>query len=118
MVRLVVASADGRRILARPNGLAGWQLPAIPAFRPFDSWSHEAAARAEALLGVSVEAVRPLPPDAWTVKATGRVAAPGNTWIGVHEAGRLGADESVVRRWAASERNHDGPGQRGETGCG
>lgn len=114
VVRLVVVSADGHRVLARPNGLAGWNLPAIPAFDPPDSWTAEAATRAGALLGVPVEGVRYLPPDGWVVTTTGRITASGNTWIAAHEARRLGADEAVLRRWAASERD-DGDRTSSET---
>ena len=109
MVRLVVASPDGRRVLARPNGLAGWLLPAIPVELPFEDWTHEAAGRIVALLGVEMEPVRRLEADAWEVTATGRLSAAGNTWIGLDDAGRLGADEATVRAWARSRR------ERGDT---
>lgn len=100
VARLVVASPDGRRVLARPNGLAGWILPTIPADLPLDEWTADAAARAEAIIGASVTPVRALGPDAWAVTVTGRISASGTTWIAVADAARLGVDEPVVRRWA------------------
>jgi hypothetical protein len=107
VVRLIVPSPDGRRVLARPNGLAGWQLPSIPCATPLESWTPEASQRAAALLGARVEPVSHLRPDAWVVEARGRISPAGNTWIAVGDAARLGADASLVRRWA--ERAPDGP---------
>lgn len=106
MIKLVVASPDGRRVLARPNGLAGWTLPTIAVTLPLTSWGPEAAERARAILGTAVEAIGPLGEDAWVVAATGRIAAAGNTWIAVDEAARLGADAALLRRWSAAA----GPG--------
>lgn len=113
VVRLVVASPDGSRVLARPNGLAGWLLPTIPVAAPFETWSPDATERARALLGVDVEPVRRLAPDAWEVAMAGRLSAAGNTWIGVEDAGRLGADEGTIRRWAASARRERGDAAEG-----
>ena len=102
VLRLVVPSPDGTRVLARPNGLAGWTLPTIPVEGPLTEWDDVTAARAEAILGAPCEPVRPLGSDAWVVTATGRISASGTTWITVADAGRLGGDETIVRRWAAS----------------
>jgi hypothetical protein len=98
VIKLVVVSADGARVLARPNGLAGWTLPTIAATVPLTTWDAEAAAGARAILGSDVEPIRPLGDDAWLVTPTGRIGAAGNTWIGIAEAARLGADEAVVVR--------------------
>ncbi len=108
MVRLVVVSPDGQRVLARPNGLAGWILPTIPVTVPFDTWTPDATRRARALLGVEVEPVRSLGADAWEVTTSGRLTAAGNTWIGAGEAGRLGADEATVRQWSETRREPRG----------
>lgn len=113
MVRLVVVSPDGRRVLARPNGLAGWILPTIPVAVPFEAWTPEATRRARALLGVDVEPVRYLGADAWEVTTSGRLTAAGNTWIGASEAGRLGADEATVRRWSETTREQRGDAHGG-----
>lgn len=113
VIRLVVVSPDGRRVLARPNGLAGWLLPTIPVTLPFEAWTAEATERAQALLGVDVEPARRLAPDAWEVTTAGRLPAAGNTWIGAEDAGRLGADEPAVQAWAASVRR-----ERGDTAGG
>lgn len=102
MIKLVVASPDGRRVLARPNGLAGWTLPTIAVTLPLTAWGPEAAARAQAVLGSPVDPIGPLGDDAWVVAATGRIAAAGNTWIAADEAARLGADAPLVRRWSAT----------------
>ncbi len=101
VVRLVVPSPDGTRVLARPNGLAGWNLPTIPVDGPLEDWDDDATARAEAILGAPVGTVHALGSDAWVVTATGRISAAGTTWIAADEAGRLGGDEAIVRRWAA-----------------
>lgn len=106
VIRLLVPSPDGRRVLARPNGLAGWTLPSIPAAAPLETWTDEAGERAAALLGVPVEPVGPVATDAWVVVAKGRIPSAGSTWIGASEAARLGADEAVVRRWAESSDPH------------
>ena len=98
MVKLVVASPDGARVLARPNGLAGWILPTIAATVPLTTWGPQAAAGARAILGTEVEPIRPLGDDAWLVTPSGRIGAAGNTWIGIDEAARFGADEAVVLR--------------------
>ncbi len=103
VIRLVVPSPDGTRVLARPNGLAGWNLPAIPVDGPLEEWDDAATARAEAILGAPVGTAQALGPDAWVVTAAGRISAAGTTWIAADEAGRLGGDEAIVRRWAAGE---------------
>lgn len=108
VIRLVVVAPDGSRVLARPNGLAGWLLPTIPVAMPFEAWSADAGERARALLGVEVEPVRRLAPDAWEVTPAGRLTAAGNTWIAADEAGRLGADEGAVRSWAAAAQREQG----------
>jgi len=101
LVRLVVPSADRRRVLARPNGLAGWTLPVVPAGG--DGWSAAVLDAAARVVGAPVRPVRELEPGAWEVEALGRVPAAGTTWIGPEEAGRLGADAGVVRRWATED---------------
>ena len=101
MIRLVVPSPDGTRVLARPNGLAGWSLPTIPTDGPLEEWDEAATARAEAILGARVGSAHPLGPAAWVVTAAGRISAAGTTWITAEEAGRLGGDEALVLRWAA-----------------
>ena len=99
-VRLVVPSPDGRRVLARPNGLAGWALPQIAVDLPFDGWHQRELDAASALLGTSVVPDAPLDERAWVVRAE-RVGAAGNTWIGEDEVDRFGNDAGVVRRWFA-----------------
>ncbi|MFP5322440.1 MAG: hypothetical protein ACLGIC_11425 [Acidimicrobiia bacterium] len=101
LVRLLVPSPDGRRVLARPNGLAGWALPAVPVDGP--PWSDEALAAAARIVGAAVRPVREVVGDAWEVEALDRVPAVGVTWIGLEEAGRLGADAEALRRWAATD---------------
>lgn len=108
LVRLVVPSPDGRRVLVRPNGLAGWTLPVVAVERADDAWSEALGDAAARLLGTSVAPVRLLRAGAWLVTAEGRVPAAGNTWIGVEEAERAGADAAVVRAWAAAPRDEAG----------
>ena len=98
LLRLLVPSPDGRRLLARPNGLAGWALPAVPAGP--EGWSDEVAASAGRVVGAPVRPVREVVDGAGEVEALDRIPAAGVTWIGLDEAGRLGADAGAVRRWA------------------
>lgn len=104
LLRLVVPAPGGGRVLARPNGLAGWTLPVVPV--PGDGeilWTDEVLAAAERVVGAAVRPVREVAPLAWEVEAVGRIPSPGVTWIGVAEAGRLGADAGVLVRWADAE---------------
>ena len=93
-------SPDGRRVLARPNGLAGWALPQIAVDLPFTRWGDPDVAAASALLGTTVLPREPIGDGAWLVRVE-RVAAAGNTWIGEHDVDRLGNDAGIVRRWFA-----------------
>jgi len=99
LLRLLLPSPDRRRVLARPNGLAGWALPAVPAGS--GGWSDDVAGAAGRVLGAAVRPVGEVADGVWEVEATERVPAVGVTWIGVDEAARFGADAAVVRRWAA-----------------
>jgi len=101
LVRLVVPSPDRRRVLARPNGLAGWALPVVPLGD--DGWSPAATDAAARVVGAPVRPVRELEGGAWEVEPLGRVPAVGVAWIGADEAGRLGADAGVLLRWAADD---------------
>ena len=105
MLRLVVPSPDGRRVLARPNGLAGWTLPVLAVDLPFLAWDEATIARAGRLLGVPVSPGEAIGPSAWTMTAEGRLPAVGRTWIGLDELDRLGADAAIARAWA--ETVHD-----------
>lgn len=103
LVRLVLPTPDRRRVLARPNGLAGWALPAVPvevAAGASPAWSDAVAAAAERIVGAPVAFVRAVG-DAWEVEAQGRVPRAGTAWIDPAEAGRLGADAPVLVAWAA-----------------
>jgi hypothetical protein len=100
VVRIIVASPDDRLVLARPNGLAGWTLPAVPVPDPFPGWDEAAVAAAGDQVGAPVDPVGEVAPGYWVVRARGRVPANGRTWIPVAEAARLGADADAVRRWA------------------
>ena len=95
----MVPSPDGRRVLARPNGLAGWALPVVPL--PGDGWDEASLDAARRLVGAPVRPVRPVGEGAWQLEALDRVPAVGVTWIAPEEAGRLGADAGTVLRWAA-----------------
>ncbi|HEU5084861.1 MAG TPA: hypothetical protein VFU14_16085 [Acidimicrobiales bacterium] len=104
LVRLVLPSPDRRRVLARPNGLAGWALPAVPVELDGDcapAWTEQVAAAAARVVGAPVHVVRLLGDDAWEVEADARVPSVGTTWIAPDEAGRLGADAAVVESWSA-----------------
>ncbi len=98
-LRLVVPSPDGTRVLARPNGLAGWVLPRIAVDAPFDTWNDETGTVAAAAVGAPVVHARPLADGAWVVRPDGRIPAAGATWIAEHELDRLGADADVARAW-------------------
>lgn len=115
LVRLVVPTPDRRRVLARPNGLAGWTLPVVPVpdggrdgpgSVPWTPALAEAAAR---IVGAPVDPVRPVTDDAWEVAPAGRIPRAGVAWIRPDEAGRLGADARVVVAWAALEAGGGGP---------
>ena len=103
LLRLVVPSPDGRRVLGRPNGLAGWALPAIAVEVPFTAWDDESVERAAATLGSAVTPLRRVDDSAWAVRVE-RVGAAGNTWIGEDEADRLGTDAATARSWFRSAR--------------
>lgn len=106
LLRLVVASPDGTRVLGRPNGLAGWALPAIPVALPFTNWGADESERAAATLGTSVVPLERVAAAAWAVRAE-RIGAAGNTWIGEDEVDRLGNDAAVARAWFRSARRDD-----------
>lgn len=103
LLRLVVASPDGTRVLGRPNGLAGWALPAIPVTLPFATWGPDDLARAAATLGSTVAPLTRVVDEAWAVRVE-RIGAAGNTWIGEDEVDRLGSDAPVARAWFRSAR--------------
>lgn len=107
-VRLVVASPDGRRVLARPNGLAGWALPSIAVDLPFDAWTDAASAAATRAIGAPVEPVGALGPRSWAVRAIGRVPASGAEWIDEVGVDRLGADAGTARLWFSQAARNDG----------
>lgn len=107
-LRLVVRSPDGRRVLARPNGLAGWALPTIAVDVPFFQWADAEVARASAALGAAAVPVRRLTSSAWEMEARGRVSAAGTTWIGLDEVERLGVDAGPARAALAGEPTGDG----------
>lgn len=98
LVRLVVPSPDGSRVLARPNGLAGWSLPVVDL--PSGQWDDDALAAAARTIGAPVRPVREVGDGAWEVEALDRVPRAGTAWIAPVEAARLGADRAVVARWA------------------
>jgi hypothetical protein len=102
-----VPSPDGRRVLARPNGLAGWALPQVAVDLPFAGWDDATTDAASRLLGVAVEPDAPLGEGAWTVTVE-RVGAAGNTWIGEHEIDRLGTDAAIARAWFARPARPEG----------
>ena len=102
-MRLVVPSPDGSRVMARPNGLAGWTLPTMAVDLPFDRWDDGVTERAASVVGAPIEVGARVSSDTWVVRATGRVPAAGRTWIGMGEIDRLGADAQIVRAWARAE---------------
>jgi hypothetical protein len=116
VVRLVVPSPDGSRVMARPNGLAGWTLPTVAVDLPFDRWDDEVTGRAAGVVGAPIVVGARVSDDTWVVRATGRVPSAGRTWIGMSEVDRLGADAPVVRAWSARAEveappaHEDGPG--------
>lgn len=116
-LRIVARSGDGGRVLARPNGLAGWALPAIAVDLPFLQWSGADVDRASGVLGVPAVPVRRLRPDAWEVETRGRVSAAGTTWIGLEDVERLGVDAPAVRAALGeqpAEQGHLRPGWMGD----
>jgi len=100
-VRLLVPSLDGQRVLARPNGLAGWALPAVSVGA--DPWSEDDLAAAARIVGAPVRPRREVLAGTWLAEALDRVPATGVTWIAADEAARLGPDAAAVRRWAAGD---------------
>jgi hypothetical protein len=108
LARLVVPSPDRSRVLARPNGLAGWSLPVVDLAG--GRWDEAALAAAARTIGAPVRPVRELIDGAWEVEALDRVPRAGIAWIAPVEAARLGADRQVVIRWAEPD---DGEGARG-----
>lgn len=106
-LRLVVVSPDHRRVLARPNGLAGWALPAIAADLPFLGWDDETLGSARAVVGADLRPLLDLGDRTWALEPLGRVAAPGNTWIGEQDLARLGNDAVVAQAWFSHARRHD-----------
>lgn len=105
LVRLIVASPDRTRVLARPAGLAGWRLPTVAVDgerRDDDDWTADEVLRAGAAAGGPIEPHAPVAADGWEFRPAGRLRSVGSTWIGVAEAGRLGADAALVRAWAES----------------
>jgi hypothetical protein len=104
LLRLLVPTPDRARVLARPNGLAGWTLPVLPVPEGDEiSWDDALLAAAERVVGAAVRPVREVAPGAWEVEAAGRVPSTGTTWIAPAEAGRLGADAALLVRWADGE---------------
>ena len=98
---MILESPDGSSVLARPNGLAGWGLPAVPVSVPFTGWDEPARTAAAELVGSPIEPIAEVVPGYWAVRATSRVPAHGRTWIVADEVERLGADAPAVRAWCA-----------------
>ncbi|MFP5576653.1 MAG: hypothetical protein ACLGIZ_00290 [Acidimicrobiia bacterium] len=104
LLRLVVPSPDRSRVLARPNGLAGWTLPVIAVPDDDDvTWTDDLVAAAGRAVGAAVQPARPVGTGAWELRALGRIPSTGVTWIARDEAGRLGAHAAVLIRWADDE---------------
>lgn len=101
-LRLIVPTASGAAVLARPNGLAGWALPAIAVATPFDAWNDDAASKARALLQAELRPVRPIADGAWLMELEGRIPAVGSTWIPLDQVARFGADAGVISQWIAT----------------
>jgi hypothetical protein len=104
LVRLVVPTPDRSRVLARPNGLAGWALPTVPVEVGQDeepAWTGAVAEAAARVVGAPVRLVRTVGEGAWEVAVEGRIPRAGAAWIAPGEAGRLGADAAVLAAWAA-----------------
>lgn len=101
LLRLLVPTPDRARVLARPNGLAGWALPVLPVPDDADvDWDDELVAAAARVVGAPVRPVREVAPGAWEVEVLGRVPSTGVDWIAPTESGRVGADAALVVRWA------------------
>jgi hypothetical protein len=104
LLRLVVPTPDRRRVLARPNGLAGWALPVVPVPDEVGvEWTEALLAAAARAVGAAVRPVAEVSSGVWEVEVQGRVPSAGTTWIGRDEAGRLGADAAALVRWADGE---------------
>ncbi len=103
----MVPSPDGTRLLARPNGLAGWALPRIAVAVPFAGWDDASLAAAAAAIGTAVRPLDAVGSSAWAVEVD-RVGAAGNTWIGALETARLGNDAGVADEWFARRRGEEG----------
>jgi len=91
-------------VLARPNGLAGWTLPAAPVGAGDSddpAWRAALEQAATRAVGAPVVLVRPVGADAWEVEPRGRIPRAGAAWISPSEAGRLGADAGVLAAWDA-----------------
>ncbi|WP_436793568.1 hypothetical protein [Actinospongicola halichondriae] len=108
-LRLVVPSPDGTRVLARPNGLAGWALPQIAVDLPFGGWDDAGRAAAAAAIGTTIEPVESIGDGAWVVQAE-RVGAAGTTWISSAEVERLGTDATLAREWFTRQESDGGLG--------
>lgn len=97
VLRLVVLSPDGRRVLARPNGLAGWSLPRVAGDDPgHAAWPPELLAAAARVLGSGVVPDRQIDAGVWLVTPSDRIPMAGNAWIGAHEVARLGDDARLL----------------------
>lgn len=104
LLRLLVPTPDRTRVLARPNGLAGWALPVLPVPAGGEvTWDDELVAAAGRVVGAAVRPVREVTPGAWELEPLGRVPSTGTEWIGPGEAGRLGADAALLVRWVDGE---------------
>lgn len=112
LLRLVVPSPDRRRVLARPNGLAGWILPVVPV-DDATAWTGDADLATHRLLGSDTAPVRRLDLRTWELEARGRIPAVGATWIAPGEAPRLGADADAVTTWARVEEARADPSHAG-----
>lgn len=117
MIRMIVASNDGGRVLARPGALAGWALPAVAVTGPratVEDWTDDDVARAAAVVGGPVRPRAALEDQVWEFVADGRITAAGRTWIPAVDADRFGSDARSVRRWARrrSDPSADGPPYR------
>ena len=105
VLHLILPAPDGTRVLARPNGLAGWTLPVLAVDLPFTGWDRETIERAGRVLGVTVTPAAPVGDSAWVLTPDGRVPVVGRAWIGLDEVDRLGADAAIVRAWAGGARD-------------
>lgn len=119
LVRMVVASPDRTRVLARPGGLALWNLPRVAVERLPDGvqgWTEDDLAHAEAVIGGPALPTTRLTADAWEFSPTGRIIAAGRTWIPVSDADRFGADAHTIRRWVRGQRGDELGGLDPEVG--